>query len=383
MKKISILTFKKNLFFLCYFLVLFNIMFSQVIFLSPFLKYLRIISTFLLLFLCLLNFFKMNKTDILIFVILIILSFVTKFVSGTSTILNLVLLIIAFKGIDLDKLIKFDIKIKILFLLIVSILYFLGYTNVNLHYRNGIVRHSMGLSNPNSFSSFIMSLVFEYTYLNRKKIRIKNLIFILLSILIIDYFSSSRTQIFCILLFFVLILVNKIGIIGKKHKISMFIIKNLFLILTIFSFTIVNLYKNGNETIKYINTKTSGRISSTSNLIDQYQINLIGNKVELVTSLEAKMSNKKQIALDNQYVYFILSYGLISYIIMYLCIRKTVSYAIYEENTFLLYIIIVLLIGGIMEKFCFEICFNIFLLYFSRVIYNKNAIDKKMEIGGI
>ena len=89
------------------------------------------------------------------------------------------LFIIAFKGIELDSVVRFDIIVRLLFLMIVVILYFNGYTNTNIHYRDGSIRHSMGLSNPNVFSIHVMMIVSEYLYLKRKKLGLSSAIIVL------------------------------------------------------------------------------------------------------------------------------------------------------------------------------------------------------------
>ncbi len=149
-------------------------------------------------------------------------------------------------------------------MIIIVVLYFLGMTDVNLHYRNGIIRHSMGFSNPNVFSTYILAIIVEYLYLRRKKkVNAKDLIIIIIGIFIIDFYADSRTQIFCLIILALIVYINKYT--GKKflnNSIVNFIVSNIFIILTIFSLLIIYFYGQGNDIVQDIDVQTSGRIKN-------------------------------------------------------------------------------------------------------------------------
>jgi len=144
------------LFYLCYIVILAATMFRYVTGIGDFLQKIYQPIIYILLFVGIMNMKKITKKNILVLFLLAFLVIITKYISGTNTILLLCLSIIAFKDIDFDKFVKFDISLKIPFTIIVSIFYFLGLTAVNIHYRDGIIRHSMGFSNPNVFSNYIL-----------------------------------------------------------------------------------------------------------------------------------------------------------------------------------------------------------------------------------
>lgn len=378
---------KKNLkikldvliFYISYTLILFSTMFRQVKGIDNILSFLNLIGMVMLLFICIINLNKITIKEALILFIVILLSIGTRIVTGTNTILVMCLLIIAGKNIELNKLIKYDLKIKIPFLLIVSSLYFLDLTNVNLHYRNGVVRHSMGFSNPNTFSTFVMSIIIEYLYLRKDKLNIMDFILVVCSIFIINYYADSRTQITCLIILSLIMFLNKYT--KQKffnNRIVNLFTTNIFIILTILSLVMVNLYKNGNSLLVEINLNMSDRLKIISTLLEQYDINMFGNKVKLVTSMQAQLTGEKQIALDNVYIYSLLSYGLLPYAILCIFMRKYMKYTIQENQDLLRLIMLVFLIGGIMERFCLEVHFNIFLLYFSHILYhNKKNLNSK------
>lgn len=379
--KNSNIRLNKLIFYVSYTLIIFSTMFKQVTGINNLLETLSTIGIMLLLINCVSNINKLNINKVLILFISVLMAVITKITSKSNTIFILILLIIAAKNIKLEELIKYDLKIKIPFMIIIVVLYFLGMTDVNLHYRNGIIRHSMGFSNPNVFSTYILAIIVEYLYLRRKKVNAKDLIIIIIVIFIIDFYADSRTQIFCLIILALIVYINKYT--GKKflnNSIVNFIVSNIFIILTIFSLLIIYFYGQGNDIVQDIDVQTSGRIKQISGVFNEYDVNLFGNKLDLVTSLQAKLTGKQQTALDNVYIYSLLSYGIIPFIIMCIAMKKYMKTTIKENEDILRTIMLVFLIGGLMERFCIEVQYNIFLLYFSYIIYdNKNKKEKVLE----
>ena len=379
--KNSNIRLNKLIFYVSYTLIIFSTMFKQVTGINNLLETLSTIGIMLLLINCVSNINKLNINKVLILFISVLMAVITKITSKSNTIFILILLIIAAKNIKLEELIKYDLKIKIPFMIIIVVLYFLRMTDVNLHYRNGIIRHSMGFSNPNVFSTYILAIIVEYLYLRRKKVNAKDLIIIIIGIFIIDFYADSRTQIFCLIILALIVYINKYT--GKKflnNSIVNFIVSNIFIILTIFSLLIIYFYGQGNDIVQDIDVQTSGRIKQISEVFNEYHVNLFGNKLDLVTSLQAKLTGKQQTALDNVYIYSLLSYGIIPFIIMCIAMKKYMKTTIKENEDILRTIMLVFLIGGLMERFCIEVQYNIFLLYFSYIIYdNKNKKEKVLE----
>ena len=379
--KNSNIRLNKLIFYVSYTLIIFSTMFKQVTGINNLLETLSTIGIMLLLINCVSNINKLNINKVLILFISVLMAVITKITSKSNTIFILILLIIAAKNIKLEELIKYDLKIKIPFMIIIVVLYFLRMTDVNLHYRNGIIRHSMGFSNPNVFSTYILAIIVEYLYLRRKKVNAKDLIIIIIGIFIIDFYADSRTQIFCLIILALIVYINKYT--GKKflnNSIVNFIVSNIFIILTIFSLLIIYFYGQGNDIVQDIDVQTSGRIKQISGVFNEYDVNLFGNKLDLVTSLQAKLTGKQQTALDNVYIYSLLSYGIIPFIIMCIAMKKYMKTTIKENEDILRTIMLVFLIGGLMERFCIEVQYNIFLLYFSNIIYdNKNKKEKVLE----
>lgn len=132
-KKIN--KFNMYLYMLSYTLILMNTMLGQIKLISRILSTLSDISIILLMFKCVIQSQKYKKrTVMLIFLTLtvVILSYIK---SNENALIKLVLLIVASYGIEFEKIVKYDIKLKTILMVIVITAYNLGLTTIFIKYR--------------------------------------------------------------------------------------------------------------------------------------------------------------------------------------------------------------------------------------------------------
>ena len=362
------------LFYACYTIIVSCYALRQTVFLSEFASTLNTAAEIVLVFVCLMNIFKMPKKTVLAMLAVLCLAFFTKLHSSSSILLPICLLVIAAKNIHLEKIIKYDIKLKILLLILTTSFYFAGLTLVNTHIRTGgQIRQSMGFDNPNGFSEFVLSIIMEIMYLQRKKIGWKEILITLIGIAVIGYFSDGRTSMLCLLIALIglLFLKHKDGRLMMQNKVVKFIIPNLFTILTILTLTMAVSYSINSQIMQQLNSITSGRIALSSEAIHEYSITLFGNTIETADY---------KVTLDNVFMYITIAYGIIPTAIICLLIREYMLSA--NRNAYYTIVIIMtaFIIGGMAEKFCLRIQFNIFLLYFAYMLYgNPEVIPKKLN----
>ena len=160
------------IFYFAYFIILFAWVFSNVKYVDGICDILLKVSYIILSALFLLKINRLSKKELIISLIIFAVSFISWRISTNPTFFILYLLVLNSKDIDLKKLIVKDYKIKLIFLLIIIILYYLGYTNSFVTHRsNGILRSSMGFAHPNIFGSYVFSIYCEYIYIHFKKIK--------------------------------------------------------------------------------------------------------------------------------------------------------------------------------------------------------------------
>lgn len=371
------------IFYLGYILIVFSYMFSSVKEIGNYCESIQKASIILLTGNILIQSKKYTRNQLIIVLIITTALFASYFVAKSRTLLMVWLLIAISKNIELKKFIKYDLLIRILFLAIVVALYFAGGTDNYFMYRsNGTIRSSMGVAHPNDFGAYLMIICFDYIYLKQNNIKVIDYFILVAVSFIISFFSDSKTSQFSILLLVSIIIItniNKNRIFEKK--IVQIIIKNIFVILTIFIICMSTMYKNNSEISKRFNKVFSNRVSLASKTLENYDIKLFGNSIKFITTKEALETKKTAYVLDNAYMNILMVYGIVAYLISmiasYLLNRKLLL----EKEYKLLSIFIVLYFYGFNETGLFKIQFNSFLICLSYLVYNKTFADKEFIEG--
>ena len=365
------------LFYICYSVFIISTMFKQVLVLGDVMGQIYQICLVLLALTCIVSISRMPKKKMLLLYLITLLIFVTKITTGSSILLSLWLLIVAGRNIKFDDIVKYDLMIKIPALIILPCLYFSGLTYTNIYHRDGEIRHSMGFANPNTFSTYVMAALAEILYLRRNNLGIFDILLVIVSIFLIDYYADSQTQITCIIVLAVILFINKMT--KKKHRsikanvfknIGTFIIDHAFSILLILSLCIVGVYSlSPNGAKESLNELSHNRTMFASEMMNEYDVNLFGQKVELIYGDRARQTGEDVRSLDNAYVYLLLMYGLVVTVLYAFFMKKYMQRARLEGNI-IRYIMLIYLVGGLMEHFLLLPQTNIFLLYFSYMLYN-------------
>lgn len=125
-----------NLYMISYTVLLMNTMLGQIVTISGILNILSNIAIGLLLVKCIIQTQKYKKSIAILICITLIVTILSYIKSNENALVKLFLLIVASYGIEFEKLVKYDIKIKIILMLIVIISYNFGLTTVFIKYRD-------------------------------------------------------------------------------------------------------------------------------------------------------------------------------------------------------------------------------------------------------
>lgn len=354
------------LFYIGLFILEISTVFVNVIFIQNHLNKLKMISVIILTFCCIFKLFEMRtnfKNWITLFLIVLI-GFLSYFITSSFLLLELILLIIASLNLDFDEIIKKDFKFKLFILFALVILYFLGYTNgMLIHRPDGLIRYSFGFYHPNLFSMFLVLIYLEYTYVHKENFNIWKIIWGLFIFFLIMNYADSRTAGYVLILFMFFLKFKKIGIRIMTNKVVSFLSKNLFLILLLICLVVTVLFNKGNDLAISLNTVFSSRIYIQNLFLKNYDITLLGNNIQYLMSL------------DNAYLRILLNFGLIGVLIYNFIIKKIMNKS-YECNDYYIYIIfIIFLIYGVMENLMFNIAYNIFWLYIIKIFIKEKKYE--------
>lgn len=358
------------IFYFSYILMLFSWMFEKVIFINEFLPFIRVLSYLLLIIVILYNYRKFSFKKLLFDFCISILMIITSIQSGSNTLLSLWLFILASEKADFSKLVKIDMITKVIFTIIIILLYHLKLTGqTQFHTYLGETRSALGFGNPNTFGYYIFSICADYIYLNSKKIKFKHLVLLCLISYFVSTVSESRTSSILIILLGLISLISsnlKVLISEKKYKSMLY---GIFIIFTLFSFYLGLNYDNTNSIHVKLNEIFSGRIINSHRYVNNYRVNLFGQQIGILN-----WDGSYTYYLDNAYLKLLLNYGLFSYFLIMFIYFKMIKKASNNQSFILMSLILIYFIYGMTENVMFWLTGNVFLLYaFCNNTMNKEA----------
>lgn len=313
---------------------------------------------------------KYNFKTLFVMLSIGLISILSALNTNDSIMIQLFLITICSLNINFDDIIKNDLKFKLLLLIFIYIMQITGNVHIEIFYRDGEIRNAFGFSQPNTFGFFIISFFFEFLYYKKEKIKyIYAFIFFFLCLYLLNIASSRSSQIsICLFMFLYSIhyLKNKKKNVNKsviQSKRNIYILKVLFPVFTLISIYLTCEYANGNHTMNFINNILSGRIYLQNIFMNIYDINIFGNNIFYFDTL------------DNVYIRTILNFGLVVWLLYIYIYWQMFNFANKNNDKLMIIIIIVLLIYGLMEWYIIRPAINIFLCYFSNILFLKK--DRK------
>lgn len=312
---------------------------------------------------------KYRVKELLLCLLLIILSFLTFYVTRRPTLFISVLAIVGVKNIDLKKLFKPMLNIKLICFFIMVFLSFMGLigNDILVTTRDGVdvVRYSLGYGHPNTLQLMAFTITSLILYLNKKKLSNVLMFFLLLFNGFVFIFSQSRTGFLCsLLLIFLFYFINYLS--SYKNFIRKFSIFILFFSI-IFSFGTAKLYGEV-PIINEINVRFSHRIAYANYYLNNYGFSLFGHP---------NVENDNKASFDNGFIFMYIQYGFIGLIIILFLLLKICFSSEYNKDIKLPILMIVYSLYFIEESFICNIFLNNLLLFAGDYIFDRNDIDKE------
>lgn len=328
----------------------------------PYFNYL-IIGQFVLMAICILM-KKYTKIQLLLIIFLEIILAILFKISNNYQMIMLFNFVLAFKNLELKKIVKFDIFSKTFCLLLNFFAIFINFIEFSYSIRNGKYRYDFGFYNPNTFASICMSVIIEIIYLKsiNKNISKSTAILPFLTGIVLNYFCQSRGSAIILICF-------GIGIIFQNNRIFAKILGFLPSVFTILSWGLVNLYQSGNKVAYMIDKLVSTRLYCASNYLDIYKLNLFGNNI---INYDKWIGYAQSI--DICYIHQPLTNGIILYAIFILLYTILLNKISKSNNKVLIIIMFAMNIFGLVEKTALLLSCNIFLLLLSDIIFNKGEL---------
>lgn len=313
---------------------------------------------------------KYNKKEIIFIIFLGAISLFISYKLSDFLFLMNFLAVAAISGVDIKKVIKIDLVLKIFFLLIHSIIYFndflFAYDKIvpYLVYTNAYgARHSFYFSHPNTANAIVTWLIIDWIIIAKNKK--KAIIIGSLIMLIYSYFIVSRTSIIIYLLFLLILYFVKNN---KFTKIISFLSKQMFNIMLLINLLIISTQNiMNNAFILSLDKILSRRLYFTNLAMGRYGFHIFPNKIT-----DNVLDNS--LIVDNFFVRSFISYGFIVLIIIvflyYLANKRK------ELNKFELAVLIIFPLYLFNELFPFNVGRCVVLLIIANIIFNKSYIKQ-------
>lgn len=319
---------------------------------------------------------NLNLKSIITYVILLGLSIGIRIKSGSSEILEIVLITIAAKDIEFNKIAKVTLAETIFFCFIIVILGLSGVIpNYSFLRSNGEYSNSYGFIYVSKLPSFILNIIFLSIYLEdnkREYISSAKLIFYFILATLTFGMTYVRNQYIMAILFIVLYayIVKHKKVNFDKYKILIMCIFPICIVITLF---LVKNFDDSNKLYSKLDNILSTRLSVMNRVYEQSKINAFGNEIEMNGFFAI---NENYTYVDSGYISVLLrdgyiSLGMISLSYIYLLKRNIEN----NNYTLVIWLCIVAISSMIDDTLFVQLNFNCIIL----TLLNTNTEKRKGE----
>lgn len=315
---------------------------------------------------------KSHKKELAVLLIAVGLGFLTFVLSGETTFLFSAILIVAVRELDLRSVMKVLLVSRIVAFVLNITLSLTGIIPFNSFsfYRESvggyILRYSFGYAHPNLFHSSFTLIVIIFGYLRSARLRLSEVVIVLLANSVVFELSQSRTNFIITVVYCVLALIFRFSRLDIKK--TGHVTKLLFLGCILLSFLVAYAYGKI-EVVDVINSLLTGRIRYMSQVLTNYGIPIINH------------GTYEGITFDNGYFDLLYNGGLLIGVLYVILLLKTIKMAVDNKNKDALLLIVINLLFSLTESFFCNALMNPSLLLISGTISNgRSAANNKTRL---
>ena len=327
-------------------------------------------STFIAIGLFILNFFmQYNRAPIKevgVYATLMIVSLIQSYFSGNYGLFKLVLFAGSIRKVDFKDIVRFDMYLRAVLIALCALLCAVGIApDVTMMY-DGILRHSLGFTNPNALGIATFVLACDIFYVFKMKMNWKRVLILAgLSYWLYDI-ARCRTAVYAIVALLIAAIIYTFYPRIYKNKFTEFIISTAPMFLSLLTLIAVKAYNNGASWAILVNDLLTNRIKAVSNFARYLSPKLWGQPIgETIDH-----------SLDNTYGFVWLDLGILVFCLFvfayYRMIKKNYKY----DNLPLCIIFLVFMVYGLSEHLWIFIDYNIFMI---ALFYNPEKFIKQED----
>ncbi len=319
--------------------------------------------------------------------LMLITGALTYYGTGKVLYFALMVMVVASKGVDFDKILGVWLIVVITIMLfaftasLLDIIPNLKYVARDFFTRKKIFRNSFGIIYPTDFAAHVFFCMLSLFYLRRNYLKWYDFVLGITTGILVYYFCRAKLDTFSIfltVLLFLLALILKKNDLWKKAWGVMGVIVTPITCVGMIALTYA--YKH-NGILEYFNRFISGRLAIGKSGIEEYGITLFGQKIRLIGLGGATDYNHIHINfLDISYINMLVVGGVV-FLFVLMLIYVVIGYS-YRKNTFLICALFIVTINCAIAHHMQEIEYNIFTLaLFATLTDIENKGEKKIDYG--
>ncbi|MGK4126857.1 polymerase [Limosilactobacillus vaginalis] len=330
---------------------------------------------------------KYNLIELMGITTVIIVSVISWRVTNITSVMIMVIFILAAKNVHFQKVIRCYFDVNFLMLLLVTSYALVGIIRNLTYLRQGMYRFSLGIDYPTDYAAYIFYLILAYVYLNYKKISFFHYIIFFIIGVALYFITNARLDVITILLVIPIIIIAKRAE-RAKDKVSRMIVANfwgLTIILPYVYFLFTYYFSWSSKAFMKLNTLLSGRLAYGYIAMQKYPLRLISQRVKEqgwggIAGLNAfQKSQSNYFFIDSSFIRLLVIYGLILTCFFMVALLKISLKGTINHKYVMPAIILLITISCLIDQHLMEITFNPFLLAF---LATTNTVKKSIANNG-
>ncbi|KRN94729.1 hypothetical protein [Pediococcus stilesii] len=275
------------------------------------------------------------------------------------------------KNVKSRPLLKIYLIVSLLVLLFSYFSTKMGWIMDLTYTRNMIERHSYGIVYPTDFASHIFYVCCAYVFLRFKKFNLFDVIFLLVTALLVYRQTDARLNFGMILLLIV------VGLLGKKEKLDF--LNTVAWLVPIFSFLFTYLasrfYNPTSFIFDLLNKLFSGRLGIVQEILNESGVKFWGQKIIEHgwggSGFYLNTNIYEYSYIDSAFMRLLIIYGLMACLLFLLII---IFFLYKSKNSRTILIVILILLSGIVEQHFIDIAYNPFFILLASEYFNKKGL---------
>lgn len=299
--------------------------------------------------------------------------------AARMTVLNIVWIILCSKGASFEKLLEIDVKIRVVFTVILALLCSIGrLENVTLLRNYSQVRYSFGYSHPNTLGSVLFLIAFYTMLLRRDVLKFFDLALQSILTLLIYRFTNSKTSVIgmiMIIIYTVFVLVSRHIKDSNRERILKGMKRILVImpvVVTVLFFGLSLVYDSSNSKLAFFNKLLTSRLEQGSKILSYYSPTLFGSNTMRMSWQDVLEGgyNTALVGSDVSFIYIYSTYGIIVLLIYIYMLVKNLK-VVYNLSFCYAYCMIVIIALSCVENQYVNVGSNAFLLFFQLTVYGS------------